>query len=837
MRTSRPGATRRRHGRLSTDRPGIVQDRGPPPRSPEERGLRSGHGGCSAGGRPMNRSVDMVLPRGAALAAGALLPGRAARGRRRASVALLVLLRAVGRASGGAVVVVVAMMGGGALARGVRRRARTRAARARPTRRSVCRGGARARAHVESSPVRARDVLRWDARLEDLVCDGDAGRVARPRDPLRRPGRPRARRRGRRRRDAGRAAAPVERGRRRPEAGEAHRGVVRSGGTLDVVVRAARRRACSRGSTARAPACAARIDATFAARLGAHGARARARRERPRAGRRPRLPRERARRTCSPCRACTSCSSWPSRSRALRGAARARRGRSPRGSTWGASRRRIGMPVAWVYAEFAGAGGSTVRAAWMVTAVLLARALGRRTDATRAFGLSLVAMALARSARRVRRVVPAVGRRRPRGSSPSRARSARAARGARRPRGSRRRPRRGDDARGDHPVRADPRALRADRCRSAASLANLLAVPVGETVALPLCLVHALLAVVARGGAGCARRGVGRARARARRSRAASRCPALTSDIPPPTSWQLAVLAVGARGVACCGVAAARRGAVVARAAPRARAGARRGGRAARASCARRSSTSAKATRPRRFARRRGDARRRRRPRRQPDRRGRARRRAGAPRAAPRRDVAASSSSRTRTRTTSAASRGARRACASASSGTPGRARREGARRRVRGAPRRRARARRARRSARRRSAARTTLGGARVEVLAPCPAFDPDRGAERQLVRPAHRVRRARDALRRRRRARGGGGAPRARPRPRFAPTCSRSATTGAAPRRRRAFLAAVRPREAVISAGVPQPLRPPAPAHARRARRGRRARLAHGPRRRGRP
>ncbi len=54
-----------------------------------------------------------------------------------------------------------------------------------------------------------------------------------------------------------------------------------------------------------------------------------------------------------------------------------------------------GIPIAWLYAEFAGAGGSTLRAAWMATAALAARALGRRGDATRAFGLSVGAMALA----------------------------------------------------------------------------------------------------------------------------------------------------------------------------------------------------------------------------------------------------------------------------------------------------------------------------------------------------------------------------------------------------------------------------------------------------------
>ena len=53
----------------------------------------------------------------------------------------------------------------------------------------------------------------------------------------------------------------------------------------------------------------------------------------------------------------------------------------------------IALPLVWVYAELAGAGGSTLRAAWMMTAALSARALGRRSTAPRAFGLSLIAMA------------------------------------------------------------------------------------------------------------------------------------------------------------------------------------------------------------------------------------------------------------------------------------------------------------------------------------------------------------------------------------------------------------------------------------------------------------
>src|SRR5690606_6463957 len=51
-----------------------------------------------------------------------------------------------------------------------------------------------------------------------------------------------------------------------------------------------------------------------------------------------------------------------------------------------------GLPIAWCYAELAGGSGSAIRAAWMCTVALLARALARRTSAWRALGLSLVLM-------------------------------------------------------------------------------------------------------------------------------------------------------------------------------------------------------------------------------------------------------------------------------------------------------------------------------------------------------------------------------------------------------------------------------------------------------------
>src|SRR6185312_9963288 len=49
-----------------------------------------------------------------------------------------------------------------------------------------------------------------------------------------------------------------------------------------------------------------------------------------------------------------------------------------------------GIPFCWAYADFAGASGSALRASWMLTAALAARALCRRTTASRTLGLSIL---------------------------------------------------------------------------------------------------------------------------------------------------------------------------------------------------------------------------------------------------------------------------------------------------------------------------------------------------------------------------------------------------------------------------------------------------------------
>ncbi len=54
----------------------------------------------------------------------------------------------------------------------------------------------------------------------------------------------------------------------------------------------------------------------------------------------------------------------------------------------------LGVPIAWLYADFAGGSGSALRAAWMLSALLLARACGRRSSGVRAYSLSVFALSL-----------------------------------------------------------------------------------------------------------------------------------------------------------------------------------------------------------------------------------------------------------------------------------------------------------------------------------------------------------------------------------------------------------------------------------------------------------
>lgn len=485
----------------------------------------------------MHRSVDMVLLAGAALAGGALLPF-APYEVLATALALLALLWALGRGRARMVVVVLAALAAGA-ARSARAVSLHEAARAQAEASMGLPKHCAAHARAVSSPVRARDVLRWDAELAGLVCDGDPVDW---RGPATLYGGPDDLARG----DEADVVATLGAPQRLwnasggdPRPSEAHRGVLRSGGTLDVVVvrRASGLAAWIDRTRARVRA---RIDATFAPDIGPM-ARALVLGESDlapdddRAFRASGLSHLLA---VSGMHLVLVLAVVVRSLEALLVRVEAVAARIDVGRLVGA----LGVPAAWVYAELAGAGGSTIRAAWMATAVLLARAMGRRTDSTRAFGLSLLAMAIldplvvfdlsfllsagatagllafARPfGRRLEAWAPAKLAGIARATATTLAAS----------------------------VPCVPIIARfAPTVPLGGVLANLLAVPVGETVALPLCLAHAALPWWPAAERGCAAVATGAlilVRAVAR----GFAVPALTTDIPQPTSWQMVALVVG----------------------------------------------------------------------------------------------------------------------------------------------------------------------------------------------------------------------------------------------------------------------------------------------------
>jgi competence protein ComEC len=395
-----------------------------------------------------------------------------------------------------------------------------------------------ARAHVESSPVSVRGVLRWEAHIEEAVCGDDAplgwtGRAALY-------GAPDDLARG----DLADVVATLAVPQRLwnassgdPRPSDAHRGVTLSGGTLDV--RIVRRAASLAAWIDRTRAhVRRRIEATFSPEF---------------------APMARAlvlgENDLAPVDDRSFRVSGLSHLLAVSGmhlvlvlavAVRALEavlvriellaGRLDVGRIAAA----LGVPVAWMYAELAGAGGSTLRAAWMATAALAARALGRRTDAVRAFALSLVAMTLLDPL-----VVFDLSFLLSAGATAGLLAFARPL--------------------GERMASLAPRKLaplaHAVATTLAASIpctpilayfapsfplggvvANLVAVPVGECAALPLCLVHALLPWWPAAERGCATVASG-ALVLVRAVARGFSVPALTSNVPRPTSWQLAVLA------------------------------------------------------------------------------------------------------------------------------------------------------------------------------------------------------------------------------------------------------------------------------------------------------
>jgi len=207
------------------------------------------------------------------------------------------------------------------------------------------------------------------------------------------------------------------------------------------------------------------------------------------------------------------------------------------------------LPLVWVYAELAGAGGSTLRAAWMMTSALLARALGRRSTAPRAFGVSLLAMAvcdplvafdlsfllsagatagLIALSRPIDGWLTGHAERLP---SPFRAGAAWLAHAV-------------------SPTLAATLPCSPILARFAPTqplggvVANLLAVPLGEAIALPVCLVHALASSVATVEQGAAFVATGALRIVRLVAHSFAHFRPLLIAVPPPSGGQLALLAL-----------------------------------------------------------------------------------------------------------------------------------------------------------------------------------------------------------------------------------------------------------------------------------------------------
>jgi competence protein ComEC len=204
----------------------------------------------------------------------------------------------------------------------------------------------------------------------------------------------------------------------------------------------------------------------------------------------------------------------------------------------------LGLPLAWGYALFAGAGGSTLRAACMASAALVARAFGRASTGPRALGVSVLAMALADPlvAFDVSFLLSAAAT----AGILGLARPIAHALAARLPGFlSRLADSFGVTVAATLPC-APILAGFAPTLAVGGLLANLVAVPLGEAAALPLCLVHALLAPFPAAERGCALAGGGALLAVRAVARAVAAVPSLGLPVPTPTAGQLTVLAVAA---------------------------------------------------------------------------------------------------------------------------------------------------------------------------------------------------------------------------------------------------------------------------------------------------
>lgn len=202
----------------------------------------------------------------------------------------------------------------------------------------------------------------------------------------------------------------------------------------------------------------------------------------------------------------------------------------------------LGIPLAWLYADLAGGSGSAVRAAWMCSVVLLARAMGRRAEPWRALGLSLLAMSCVDplAAFDVSFVLSALATAGLLGISPRVEAWMRA----------RRLPlllARPIAATTAATIACAPvLATIAPELALGGLVANLVAVPLGEAAALPLCLVHGLLEGWPDAERGCA---IAASGALVLVRLVAHGFAWATLPVPAPTPGQLSAIAIA--GAAC----------------------------------------------------------------------------------------------------------------------------------------------------------------------------------------------------------------------------------------------------------------------------------------------
>lgn len=207
----------------------------------------------------------------------------------------------------------------------------------------------------------------------------------------------------------------------------------------------------------------------------------------------------------------------------------------------------VGAVASWLYADFAGGGGSAYRAAAMMSAALLIRAFGRRPSGLRCFSWSLLGGVLVEPlavcdlsfvlsvAATAGLLVAAAPLRRLVQDRPTIVKVLLLSTGATLA----------------AVVACAPILLGVGpELPILGVVANLLASPVGELVALPVCLLHAVLAWAPAAEQGAAMVGGGALLLVRALAQAAAESPWSSLSLPPPTVWQLGALAIASMAIA-----------------------------------------------------------------------------------------------------------------------------------------------------------------------------------------------------------------------------------------------------------------------------------------------